>query len=175
MFEQIDGLVLTVGLAEVWYDTQTGGVFWRGVPKSLYDPERHKCRISTVAENADNIRRIVELVHSVRPGVPIIITLSPVPLRATFEPISCFAADCVSKSTLRVAINEVMESHLQNVSYWPSFEIVRWLGAHMGSATYGDDGKPRHVNRSAVKMILDSFIKHYYSDAGRLAAVAAKG
>ena len=44
----VSGIVLTIGLAEVWHDTQTGGVFWRGVPKSLYDPERHGTRMSEV-------------------------------------------------------------------------------------------------------------------------------
>ena len=30
---------------------------------------------------------------------------------------------------------------------------------------YGDDGNPRHVNRSAVKLILDAFIRHFYKTA----------
>lgn len=29
VFERADGLVLTVGLAEVWEDKESGGVFWR--------------------------------------------------------------------------------------------------------------------------------------------------
>lgn len=131
IFESVDGLVLTVGLAEVWYDTQTGGVFWRGVPKSLYDETKHKCRMSTVEENVANIRRILSCIRSLRPGLPIVLTLSPIPLRATFEPMSCFVADCISKSTLRVAIDEVMRGRPEGVSYWPSFEIVRWLGGHI--------------------------------------------
>lgn len=162
VFSRIDGLVLTVGLAEVWHDTVTGGVFWRGVPKSIYDANIHKCRISTVEENVDNLVRIVELVNGARPGLPIIVTLSPVPLRATFEPMSCFAADCISKSTLRVAIDGLMRRKFPNVAYWPSFEIVRWLGGHIPLSMYGEDGNTRHVNRQTVRLILDSFIKHYY-------------
>lgn len=166
VFAGIDGLVLTVGLAEVWYDTTTGGVFWRGVPKSIYNPEIHKCRISTVEENTENLARIVELIHGVRPGLPIVVTLSPVPLRATFEPMSCFAADCISKSTLRVAIDGLMRRQLPNVVYWPSFEIVRWLGGHVPLAMFGEDGNPRHVNRRTVKLILDKFIAHFYVPDG---------
>jgi len=163
IFARIDGLVLTVGLAEVWCDTVTQGVFWRGVPKSIFNPNIHKCRISTVEENTENLVKIVELLHSVRPGLPIIITLSPIPLRATFEPMSCFAADCLSKSILRVAIDGVMRRNFRNVVYWPSSEIVRWLGAHVPVAMFGEDGNTRHVNRQTVRLILDSFIQHYYA------------
>jgi len=163
VFERIDGLILTVGLAEVWYDSRTQGVFWRGVPKSLYDPEVHKCRISTVEENAANLSRIIELIHGARPGLPIVVTLSPIPLTATFEPMSCFVADCISKSTLRVAIDNVMRRKLPNVMYWPSFEIVRWLGGHSAFSMYGEDGNTRHINRMPVRLILDSFIRHYYA------------
>ncbi len=162
MLEQIDGLVLTVGLAEVWYDTVSGGVFWRGVPKSIYDEEKHRCRMTSVAENADNLRTIRRLIRSVRPGLPIIVTLSPVPLNSTFADESCVTADCLSKSVLRVAIAELLADADPHLHYWPSFEIVRWLGAHLDHSLYGDDGNPRHVNRRAVRMILESFMTHYF-------------
>ena len=114
------------------------------------------------------MRRIIDLIHLERPGLPIVLTLSPVPLRATFEPISCFAADCLSKSILRAAIGEVTAgSQAANVHYWPSFEIVRWMGGHLAVSMYGEDGNTRHVNRFAVKMIVDSFMRHYYSDMPR--------
>lgn len=163
MLEQIDGLVLTIGLAEVWYGTVTGGVFWRGVPKSIYDEEKHRCRMTGVAENVENLRTICRLIRSVRPGLPIIVTLSPVPLKSTFTDQSCVTADCLSKSTLRVAIAELMTDPDPHLHYWPSFEIVRWLGAHLDHALFGDDGNPRHVNRRVVAMILNSFMTHYFA------------
>jgi hypothetical protein len=93
VFEKIHGLVLTIGLAEVWYDIETAGVFWRGVPKSIYDEEKHRCRMSTVEENINNISHVVRSLKAARPELPIIITLSPIALKATFEPKSCFTAD----------------------------------------------------------------------------------
>lgn len=159
----VDGLVLTIGLAEVWYDSQTEGVFWRGIPKSIYDPARHKCRVSTVAENRDNLSHIVRALRKLRPDMPIIITLSPVPLKASFEQPSIITADCVSKSTLRVAIHELLAERHAHLHYWPSFEIVRWLGSHVDGPMFGEDGNTRHVNRKAVRLILESFIRHYYA------------
>jgi hypothetical protein len=163
VFEAVDGIVLTVGLAEVWFDEPSGGVFWRGVPKSLYDPARHKCRVSSVAENRANLGHIVHAVRGLRPELPIIVTLSPVPLKATFGAGSIMAADCVSKSTLRVAIHELMQEHLPGVHYWPSFEIVRWLGSHLQERLFGEDGNPRHVNRRIVRLAVEGFIRHFYA------------
>lgn len=163
VFEAVDGIVLTVGLAEVWYDEPSGSVFWRGVPKSLYDPARHKCRVSSVAENRANIGHIVGAVRAARPDLPIVVTLSPVPLKATFGASSIMAADCLSKSTLRVAIQEVMDQGHAGLHYWPSFEIVRWLGSHLQERLFGEDGNPRHVNRRIVRLAVESFIRHFYA------------
>jgi hypothetical protein len=162
IFGRIDGLILTVGLAEVWYDITTGGVFWRGVPKSMFDDEKHRCRISTVEENEANLRSLIETVRALRPGLPIILTLSPIPLSATFQDRSCFTSDCLSKSILRVAIDNVVAGEFDNLYYWPSFEIVRWLGGHLSTSMFGEDGNTRHVNRSAVRLILDRFVTHYF-------------
>ena len=163
VFEAVDGIVLTVGLAEVWVDEPSGGVFWRGVPKSLYDPARHKCRISTVAENRANLGHIVRAVRALRPDLPVVVTLSPVPLKATFGAASIMAADCVSKSTLRVAIHELMQEGHAQLHYWPSFEIVRWLGSHLQERLFGEDGNPRHVNRRIVRLAVEGFIRHFYA------------
>jgi hypothetical protein len=164
IFRAAGGFVLTIGLAEVWEDIETGGVFWRGVPKSQFDEARHRCRVSTVEENAANLRAILSLLRTHCGDAPIVLTLSPVPLKATFGDRSCITADCVSKSILRVAIDQVMADGLPGVHYWPSFEIVKWLGCHLPRAMYGDDGNPRHVSRDTVAMILDAFLRHYFKD-----------
>lgn len=163
VFSGAEGIVLTIGLAEVWYDRETGGVFWRGVPKQIFDENIHTCRVSTVEENAANIRTIVRLIRGQCGNIPIILTLSPVPLKATFGDTSCMTADCVSKSILRVAIDQVMGEAIEGVHYWPSFEIVKWLGCHLATPMYGDDGNTRHVSRPTVGLILDAFMRHYFA------------
>ncbi|MDA1309176.1 MAG: GSCFA domain-containing protein [Proteobacteria bacterium] len=162
--ETVSGIVLTIGLAEVWQDTQTGGVFWRGVPKSLYDPERHGTRMSEVEENRDNISRIIALIRQVKPTAPIVLTLSPIPLSATNRPESSVMADSLSKSILRVAIDQVMAAHAgdENLFYWPSFEVFRGLGQHWPEALLGEDGYSRHVNRKVVNLMMEHFVKRYW-------------
>src|SRR5262245_42992983 len=68
-----------------------------------FRPTRQPC---AHAENHDNLKRIVSALRELRPGPTIIVTLSPIPLKATFDAPSIFTADCVSKSVLRVAIHE---------------------------------------------------------------------
>jgi tetratricopeptide (TPR) repeat protein len=163
-FQEFDGFVITIGLSEVWRDRDTGGVFWRGVPQNIYDENRHVFQISSVDENVENMVAIIDLVRRYCGGKPIIFTLSPVPLIATHRTdVTCMLADSVSKSILRVAIDQVMRQRLEQVFYWPSFEIVRWASGHSSYAAFGDDdGQPRHVNDGHVGAIIDAFIDHFF-------------
>jgi hypothetical protein len=124
LFDSTDVFILTFGLSEVWYDAETANVFWRTVPKHHYDPERHLFRVSTVEENRENIEAIYKLIRKYRPNAKIILTLSPVPLIATFRGNSCITANSVS--VLRVAIDEVAQKHRDAgfLHYWPSYELV---------------------------------------------------
>jgi hypothetical protein len=161
---QAGAFVFTLGLAEVWQDRETGAVFWRGVPKGVYEAGRHEHRLTTVEENEQNVLRIVELIRSVNPAAPIVLTLSPVPLAATFRDVACIPADAVSKSVLRVALENVVRRRLDGVYYWPSFEVVRWAGAHVPWRAYGeDDGRPRNVTRYLVAQIIDAFVEAFYT------------
>jgi hypothetical protein len=42
--------------------------------------------------------------------------------------------------------------------YWPSFEMVRWLGAHHGRLYGNDDGSAHHVDFQVIDLIIDSFV-----------------
>ena len=126
IFDATDFFILTFGLSEVWYDEPTGNVFWRTIPKDAYDPTRHKFRVSSVEENRDNLRAIYQLIRKHRPDAKILFTLSPIPLIATFRDVACLTANSVSKSVLRVAIDEVVREFKADgvLNYWPSYELV---------------------------------------------------
>lgn len=163
-FAAADGLVITIGLAEIWEDSETGGVFWRGVPRQIFEPGRYRCRMSTVEENQVNMQRIIDCVRAVYPTKPIIFTLSPVPLKATFRKESCVMADCVSKSILRVALHNVISVSDDNTYYWPSFEIVKWIGNHLETPTFGVDAvDQQHVSRFIVPYIVNAFYDHFFA------------
>jgi hypothetical protein len=72
----------------------------------------------------------------------------------------------VSKSTLRVALDRVVGRGLPGVFYWPSFEIVRWVGGHVPWPAYGfNRGDSRHVTRYLVAEIIDAFVESFYTPA----------
>jgi hypothetical protein len=163
-FKNVNGVVVTFGLGEVWKDIETDNVFWRGVPADSYDEQKHKCVTTTVQENVDNMVRIAELIkqHAGR-DKKIIFTLSPVPLNATFTKQPTMLGDCVSKSILRVALDQFFrETQLSDVYYWPSFEMVRWVGAHTDIPTLFEDNTTRHVNNDIVKIIIDNFVEKFF-------------
>ena len=155
VFEKTEVFILTLGLSEVWCDKQTGDVFWRTIPQESYDPERHQFRVTTVEENRQNLVSIVQLIRRYNPKAKIIFTLSPIPLNATFRPVSCITANSVSKAILRVAVDELMRDAVTDVYYWPAYEIVK----EFYPAPYQGDN--RHIKPELTKFILDKFF-HYY-------------
>lgn len=163
-FKETKAIVVTFGLGEVWKDKSTDMVYWRGVPASEYDPSRHVCVTSTVQENVDNFDKIVSLIKTYAGNDKVIIfTLSPVPLNATFTNRPTIVSDCVSKSILRVALDEFFRKTKYNdVYYWPSFEMVRWVGAHTSIPTLYEDNTTRHVSNKVVEIIIKNFVKRFF-------------
>ena len=160
IFNKTEVFIITLGLSEIWYDEQSGGVFWRAVPMDKYDPGRHKFRVSSVTENLDNLRAIYRIIRHHRPAARIVFTLSPIPLVATFRGNSCITSNAVSKSILRAAVDELYreKSDEGSLYYWPSYEIV----------TEGFTNKftkdRRHIKKQILDFIMMLFEKHYCTE-----------
>lgn len=153
LLRSTDIFVLTFGLSEIWYDAETGGVFWRAVPSRIYDPSRHKFRVASFAENKANIREIYDLIRRHVPGARILFTMSPIPLVATFRPVSCITANSASKALLRAALDEVYrEVETDGVlHYWPSYEII----LDVFDRRWADDR--RHVKEPVLDFVMTLF------------------
>ena len=163
-------LVLTLGVAPSFFDAQTGAfAFTSTGSRTGLDHLHggHVMRTTTVAENIENIDAILDMAGRLSgPGGRTVLTVSPVPLSGTTEFDSAVIADCLSKSTLRLACHEVVTARAdRGVIYWPSFEIVRWLGAHFGHnlpPVFGvEDGNMRHVSAWLIEIIIDQFLEHW--------------
>lgn len=144
-------LVLTIGLSEVW--KKDGKILYRGAA----DYSDAYCEQTSVEENLENLRAIVKATPK------LILTLSPVPLNATFMDRSAVISDCVSKSTLRVAIDLLLRER-PDVIYWPSYEFVKWIPPHNGVMTFGDKGDSRAVPFAVSKLIIQRFLDSYLND-----------
>lgn len=115
----------------------------------------------TVAEVEASIDFVFSVVRKLNPAIKIVFTLSPVPLNSFLGANSGVTADCVSKSILRVAAHNYLQRGIPDTYYWPSFEIIRWLGAHLPPVFGADDGLARHVNNAMINLVVKLFLKHY--------------
>lgn len=159
-----DVFIVTLGVAPAFFDRETGE-FVLPRPTALNSralAEKYKFRTTTVAENVDNVLYLLTYVRQMNPRCRIVVTESPVPLQMTFEFQSAVVADCLSKSTLRLAAHALVnECNLPEIYYWPSFEIIRWLGCHTGPVYGTDDGAAWHVSEAMVGTIVQCFIKAF--------------
>ncbi|TXN26880.1 GSCFA domain-containing protein [Methylobacterium sp. WL19] len=127
LFDAAEVFIITLGLSEIWYDEPTGEVFWRAPPKAKLDPARHKFRVASFAETKMNICNIRALIAKYNPNAKVVITVSPIPLAASFRPISCLSANAASKSIIRAAVDEFYRETKdgdENLYYFPSYDIV---------------------------------------------------
>ncbi len=157
IFDETEVFILTLGLSEVWCDKTTGEPFWRAIPAKDFDEDRHSFKVLSVEENLNNLDRIRALIRARKPGASIIVTLSPVPLAATFRPISCLTANAVSKASLRMAIDGLMSGHPDDdaLYYFPSYEMI----TDFIPDALEDD--LRHPTRAAVTQVMSAFHRAY--------------
>ena len=149
-----DFFIITLGLAEVWSDKASGDVFWRAVPEDKYDPAKHEFRVTTHGENLENLNRIYQLIRKHRPSAKIMFTLSPIPLVATFRPVSSITANAASKAILRAALDEFLRAHQPDdadLHYWPSYEIAMDVFANRWSEDR------RHIKPKILEYIMTLF------------------
>ena len=154
-----DVLVLTLGLGFEPY--LNGELTFSIVPEFLNGVE---WRLSTVEKNAEHIEAIMASALNENPNLRFVISVSPIPLKNSFLHYSPFAADCVSKSTLRLAAEAIMSKRYDGVYYWPSFEAVRWLAPHHGRIFgIGDGVDHRHIEREKIDVITSLFLKYFFA------------
>jgi len=157
-----DIVIMTVGVAPCFFDANGDFYFRTKAAEDKSILSKVKMRTTTVTENIDNINYIIESIYRINPAAQVIVTLSPVPLAGTTEFTSPILADCVSKSVLRAALHEVLLKQ-KDVIYWPSFEIVKWLGSHVTFKLFSqDDGHSRHVSHWVIDMIMKLFVSKMF-------------
>ncbi len=121
-------LILTLGLAEAWFDTELG-IYLNSPPlKRLIDsyPDRFTLRVLRHAQIAESLEQVIATATKAnqKKDLKVVITVSPVPLSSTFRPnTDVIVANTYSKSTLRSAAEEVAMG-FDNVSYFPSYESI---------------------------------------------------
>jgi tetratricopeptide (TPR) repeat protein len=154
-------VIITLGLAEAWYDHETGLYLNTAPPPQAL--KRHPTRFSLDVLSYEDIETSLERIWShlkafAHPDFKILITVSPVPFKATFTGQDAITANSYSKAVQRAACQAFVSRH-ENVDYFPSYEIVTMSDREL---VYEKDNV--HVGSSTVAYIVDQVLGQYTPD-----------
>lgn len=155
-FAAADHFIFTFGMTEVFVNKRSGKIANQkpgyGGAGGANETTYHR---ATFAENFAAISRTLDLITAAKPQAKIFMTVSPVPLKMTFSGEDIFAANTLSKATLRAVLAEIAAAR-SNVVYFPSYDAVMAAGA----GAWERDG--RHVLRPVVEAITQAFVASYF-------------
>ena len=153
---QSDVLILTLGMTMVWQDFETGLYLNRMPdPRAMQkEPNRYRHFSLDTPKVVELLAQAIEKTEGTKVN-NILLTISPVPLQATFFLEDCVISNSLSKATLRCAVDELIRIFPKKVDYFPSFEIV----ASGGLSAFQPDNI--HIQTWVVKAIMDHMLQHY--------------
>jgi hypothetical protein len=160
LFQDLDVLIFTLGLTEMWVDRQMGTVYPTapGVIVGNFDPEAYEFKNASFSEVIQDFSAFQVVLNNIRANRPfsIILTVSPVPLTATAHPQHVLLSTTYSKSVLRAVAGE-LSSKYQHIDYFPSYEIVTNPRLHSTSFTEN----LRSVRDEAVENVMQHFFREH--------------
>lgn len=159
--EKSSGMVITLGLSEVWSKIGYPQIIFNKVPlesirmgEDIFLP-----RFASVSEIYSSLEKIVFLIRNhISKNNSIIFTLSPIPLKFTSLNKGVRESNNISKASLLIALNELM-SIRSDVGYFPSYEIVQSLTENKNFSVWQEDG--RHVTAQVVDIVANNFVESY--------------
>jgi GSCFA family/Polysaccharide biosynthesis enzyme WcbI len=161
MFESLDVLIFTLGLTEAWRAKEDGAVFplAPGVVAGEADLARYEFVNFTTAEVRDDLGAFLAALLRVNARAKVVLTVSPQPPIATYEPRHVLVSAAYTKAALRAAADEVERAHPQ-VWYFPGYELV--AGPHSRGAYYEPD--LRTVTPAGIEHVMRLFFAHAAAD-----------
>jgi hypothetical protein len=152
-------IILTLGYIEAWYHRPSNLYTNYFTPKVVADKsDEFELHILDVGETIACLEEIHSLLtrKHVTGDFRIFVTVSPVPLGATFTDQDIVVANTNSKSVLRAAAGHFATAH-ENVIYFPSYEMV--MNSSRDLAWRPDR---IHVNNGMVQHITSAFTSAFF-------------
>lgn len=158
IFMESSWFVFTLGLTEGWESKADGAIFPTapGVAGGAFDPSAHQFVNFTADEVRNDLFKLITAVTEINPQVRFLLTVSPVPLIATYEKRDVWVSTTYSKAALRVAA-DAAERSFENVIYFPSYEIITSPAA--GNSYFEDD--LRGIKDIGVQHVMRTFSAHF--------------
>ena len=151
MFRTLDVFVFTLGMTETWTSRLDGTAYPSapGTTAGLYDPARHSFANLRYPEVRADLEAFIALLRRDNPGARLVLTVSPVPLKATASEDHVLVATARSKATLRAVAADLSED-VPGVFYFPAFEII---SSHAGRGMFFEPDL-RSVNQAGVALVM---------------------
>ena len=124
-FKEADVIVITLGLAEAWYDNKLKTYINVTPDKALVqdNPERYSLHILSYDDIFQSLERTYKRIRE-HTDAYVLLTVSPVALSVSFSSKDIVQANCYSKSVQRAAVEGFCDKYKENVFYYPSYESV---------------------------------------------------
>lgn len=155
-FEKADFFVFTLGLTESWFNKLHGYEYpmCPGTYAGEYNEKEHEFINQDYNFIRKNLNEAINLMRSVNSNLKFILTVSPVPLVATFENKHVLVSTMHSKSILRAVAGSVAVDRAI-VDYFPSYEIIN-SPAFQG---FFFEKNKRAVSPHGVSFVMSEFFK----------------
>ncbi len=146
--------IITLGLIEIFYCKKTQKIYnqhpgYQGIGYSSKNLEFKRLTYEDVKED---LHEIVTFLKSINNKNKIIFSVSPIPLGMTFSEEDIYTANLYSKSTLRSAVQTVIDNE-NGVYYFPAYELAMNLGSY-----FFQERDLRHAKKEYVSQIMDVFL-----------------
>ena len=155
-------VIVTLGLVEAWYDEEVGLYLNSAPPAAAIArfPERFRLDVLGHDEVLAALEQLWGLIRThASQKVRMLLTVSPVPLKATYTEGDVLIANNYSKSVLRAAAGALAAAHPE-IDYFPSYEAATLTAR---STAFLEDN--RHVAPELVDAIMDAVIRTYVPGA----------
>jgi len=160
LFINMDLLVFTLGLTEMWLHSPSGTVYPTapGTIGGDYDPKVHHFANADFQSILDDYYQFEQAISLLRGGraFKVLLTVSPVPLTATAQSRHVLVSTFHSKAILRAIAGQLSADH-DHIDYFPSYEIVNNPRLH--SSAFSDN--LRSVRKEFVEMVMSHFFKEH--------------
>jgi len=118
-------LFLTLGLTETWVDKETGLVLPNvpGCGLGVFDEKVYEFVDLKYDELLSDLTIIHHILRDLNSSIEVVLTVSPIPLLATYKNKSVIEASNEAKAVIRAAVNEAVARH-KHLYYFPSYDII---------------------------------------------------
>ena len=165
VFIKSNWFIFTLGLTEAWRSKMDGSIYpvAPGVASDSIDEKEYEFINFGIKEVIEDLENFIKKIYSVNPSINIILTVSPVPLAATYENRHVLVSTVYSKSVLRVSIDEVKKK-FKNVIYFPSYELIT---TSLNASQYYEDDH-RQVSEKGVDHVMRIFVKNFLEENNKM-------